>query len=38
MLMLTLAGDLKPKGIIVACLSPGQVDTHGYAARPHGYT
>jgi NAD(P)-dependent dehydrogenase (short-subunit alcohol dehydrogenase family) len=33
MLMLTLAGDLKPKGIIVACLSPGQVDTHGYAAR-----
>jgi NAD(P)-dependent dehydrogenase (short-subunit alcohol dehydrogenase family) len=33
MVMLTLANDSKPKGIIVACLSPGQVDTHGYAAR-----
>lgn len=33
MLMLTLANDSKSKGIVVACLSPGQVDTHGYAAR-----
>ncbi|MFO1426147.1 MAG: SDR family oxidoreductase [Steroidobacteraceae bacterium] len=33
MLMLTLAQDVRPKGVIVACLSPGQVDTHGYAAR-----
>ncbi len=33
MLMLTLANDSKAKGVIVACLSPGQVDTHGYAAR-----
>jgi NAD(P)-dependent dehydrogenase (short-subunit alcohol dehydrogenase family) len=33
MIMFTLAQDLKPRGIVVACLSPGQVDTHGYAAR-----
>lgn len=33
MLMLTLANDSKAKGIVVASLSPGQVDTHGYAAR-----
>jgi NAD(P)-dependent dehydrogenase (short-subunit alcohol dehydrogenase family) len=33
MLMLSLAQDVKPKGVVVACLSPGQVDTHGYAAR-----
>jgi NAD(P)-dependent dehydrogenase (short-subunit alcohol dehydrogenase family) len=33
MLMLSLAQDVKAKGVVVACLSPGQVDTHGYAAR-----
>jgi NAD(P)-dependent dehydrogenase (short-subunit alcohol dehydrogenase family) len=33
MLMLSLANDVKAQGVIVACLSPGQVDTHGYAAR-----
>ena len=33
MLMLSVANDSKPKGIVVACLSPGQVDTQGYAAR-----
>ena len=33
MIMLGLSQDLKPKGVIVDCLSPGQVDTHGYAAR-----
>ena len=33
MLMLGLSQDLKSKGVIVDCLSPGQVDTHGYAAR-----
>ncbi len=33
MLMLSLSQDLKPRGILVACLSPGQVDTQGYAAR-----
>ena len=33
MIMLGLSQDLKPKGVIVNCLSPGQVDTHGYAAR-----
>lgn len=33
MIMLTLANDVKGKGVVVACLSPGQVDTHGYAAR-----
>jgi NAD(P)-dependent dehydrogenase (short-subunit alcohol dehydrogenase family) len=33
MIMLSLAQDVKAKGVVVACLSPGQVDTHGYAAR-----
>jgi len=33
MIMLSLAQDLKPRGVLVACLSPGQVDTQGYAAR-----
>ena len=33
MIMLSLSQDLKPKGVIVACLSPGQVDTQGYAER-----
>ena len=33
MLMLSLAADVKSKGVLVACLSPGTVDTHGYAAR-----
>ena len=33
MIMLSLSQDLKPRGIVVACLSPGQVDTQGYAAR-----
>lgn len=33
MIMVSLAQDLKPRGMIVACLSPGQVDTQGYAAR-----
>ncbi len=33
MIMLSLAQDLKSRGILVACLSPGQVDTQGYAAR-----
>jgi len=33
MLMLSLSQDLKARGILVACLSPGQVDTQGYAAR-----
>lgn len=33
MLMLSLAADLKPKGIVVDCLSPGVVDTHNYAAK-----
>jgi NAD(P)-dependent dehydrogenase (short-subunit alcohol dehydrogenase family) len=33
MLMVTLAGDVKPQGVTVVCLSPGQVDTHNYAAR-----
>jgi NAD(P)-dependent dehydrogenase (short-subunit alcohol dehydrogenase family) len=32
-MMLSLSQDLKPRGILVACLSPGQVDTQGYAAR-----
>jgi NAD(P)-dependent dehydrogenase (short-subunit alcohol dehydrogenase family) len=32
-IMVSLAQDLKPRGILVACLSPGQVDTQGYAAR-----
>ncbi|MCU0758270.1 MAG: SDR family oxidoreductase [Steroidobacteraceae bacterium] len=32
-MMLSLAQDLKPRGILVACLSPGQVDTQGYAKR-----
>jgi len=33
MLMLSLSQDLKARGIVVASLSPGQVDTQGYAAR-----
>jgi NAD(P)-dependent dehydrogenase (short-subunit alcohol dehydrogenase family) len=33
MLMLSLSQDLKARGVLVACLSPGQVDTQGYAAR-----
>jgi NAD(P)-dependent dehydrogenase (short-subunit alcohol dehydrogenase family) len=33
MIVVTLAQDLKPKGAIAVALSPGQVDTHGYAAR-----
>jgi NAD(P)-dependent dehydrogenase (short-subunit alcohol dehydrogenase family) len=33
MIMLSLSQDLKPRGVVVACLSPGQVDTQGYAAR-----
>ncbi len=33
MLMLSLAQDVKAQGVIVACLSPGQVDTQGFAAR-----
>ncbi len=33
MIMLSLSQDLKARGILVACLSPGQVDTQGYAAR-----
>jgi NAD(P)-dependent dehydrogenase (short-subunit alcohol dehydrogenase family) len=33
MLMLSLAQDVRAQGVIVACLSPGQVDTQGYAAR-----
>lgn len=33
MIVINLAMDLKPKSVIVVALSPGQVDTHGYAAR-----
>jgi NAD(P)-dependent dehydrogenase (short-subunit alcohol dehydrogenase family) len=33
MLIVSLAQDLKAQGVIVAALSPGQVDTQGYAAR-----
>ncbi len=33
MLVLSMAADLAPQGIVVAALSPGQVDTRGYAAR-----
>lgn len=33
MLMFSLAQDVRAQGVIVACLSPGQVDTQGYAAR-----
>jgi NAD(P)-dependent dehydrogenase (short-subunit alcohol dehydrogenase family) len=33
MMMLTLSADVASKSVIVACLSPGQVDTHNYAAR-----
>ena len=33
MVMFSLAQDVKGKGVAVACLSPGQVDTQGYAAR-----
>lgn len=33
MIMLSLSQDLKPRGVVVACFSPGQVDTQGYAAR-----
>jgi NAD(P)-dependent dehydrogenase (short-subunit alcohol dehydrogenase family) len=33
MLMFSLAEDVRSQGVIVACLSPGQVDTQGYAAR-----
>ena len=33
MIMLSLAQDLKARGVLVACLSPGQVDTQGYAAQ-----
>ena len=32
MVMVSLAQDVKAKGVAVACLSPGQVDTQGYAA------
>ncbi len=33
MLMFSLAMDVRAQGVIVACLSPGQVDTQGYAER-----
>jgi NAD(P)-dependent dehydrogenase (short-subunit alcohol dehydrogenase family) len=33
MVMFSLAQDVKAKGVAVACLSPGQVDTQGYTAR-----
>jgi NAD(P)-dependent dehydrogenase (short-subunit alcohol dehydrogenase family) len=33
MIMFSLAQDVRSQGVIVACLSPGQVDTQGYAAR-----
>jgi NAD(P)-dependent dehydrogenase (short-subunit alcohol dehydrogenase family) len=33
MLIVSLAQDLKAQGVVVAALSPGQVDTQGYAAR-----
>ena len=33
MLVLSLAQDVKSRGVIVAALSPGQVDTQGFAAR-----
>jgi NAD(P)-dependent dehydrogenase (short-subunit alcohol dehydrogenase family) len=33
MMMFSLAQDVRERGVIVACLSPGQVDTQGYAAR-----
>ena len=33
MIVLTMATDLRPRGVKVVALSPGQVDTHGYAAR-----
>jgi NAD(P)-dependent dehydrogenase (short-subunit alcohol dehydrogenase family) len=33
MVMFSLAQDVKSKGVAVACLSPGQVDTQGYTAR-----
>lgn len=33
MLVLSMAADLAPQGVLVAALSPGQVDTRGYAAR-----
>ena len=33
MLVLSMAADLKARGVLVAALSPGQVDTQGYAAR-----
>ena len=33
MIILSMAADLKDRGVLVAALSPGQVDTKGYAAR-----
>jgi NAD(P)-dependent dehydrogenase (short-subunit alcohol dehydrogenase family) len=33
MMMLSMAQDVRERGVLVACLSPGQVDTQGYAAR-----
>lgn len=33
MMMFSLAQDVRERGVVVACLSPGQVDTQGYAAR-----
>lgn len=33
MIMFSLAQDVRAQGVIVACLSPGQVDTQGYAQR-----
>jgi NAD(P)-dependent dehydrogenase (short-subunit alcohol dehydrogenase family) len=33
MIMFSLAQDVRAQGVIVASLSPGQVDTQGYAAR-----
>lgn len=33
MIMFSLAQDVRSQGVIVACLSPGQVDTQGYAQR-----
>lgn len=33
MMMFSLAQDVRERGVLVACLSPGQVDTQGYAAR-----
>lgn len=32
-MMFSLAQEVRARGVMVACLSPGQVDTQGYAAR-----